>query len=161
MNETEIYTQTLKKDYCDDYFKEKSYSGTIESSILHLICDMFSDDELQINATQIVSEDERRERVIKARGMFFYFLNKFLGYSNYAISLKYGFHNINIGKLIKKHETNIEKEPFIFHIHKTIWSNGEIWKSNGVVSEKNIVVEVDSKHKRTINKLTKKHENND
>jgi len=161
MNETQIYEQTLSNNYCDDYFINKTYSGTIESSILHLIADMFSDDTLQINGTQIICEDERKERVIQARAMFFWYLNKSLGYSIYAISIKYGFHSNNVGKIIKKHTVNIENEPFIFFIHKKIFEIGEIWKSYGVLSEKNIVIEVKSKHEKTISKLEKKHKNYD
>jgi len=157
MQETELYTHTLTNKFCDEWFKDKSYSGTIESSILHLIADMFSDDELKINGTQIICDDERRERVLQARAMFFYFLNKFLGYSNYAISRKYGFHNINIGKLIHRHEYNIKNIPFIFYIHKTIWNMGDIWKINGLVSEQNIISDIDSKQKKNISKLDKKH----
>ena len=159
MSETQIYTHTLTNKFSDEYFAQKTYSGTIESSILHLIADMFSDDTTQINGTEIICEDIRKERIVQARAMFFWYLNKCLGYSHWDIFHKYGFSNVNVCNLIKKHEVDIEINPFIFHIHKSIWDMGEIWKKNGVVSEKNIV-EVNAKHNKKINKLTKRHDDN-
>jgi MarR-like DNA-binding transcriptional regulator SgrR of sgrS sRNA len=158
MNDTEIYTYTLTNKFSDDYFSHKSYSGTIESAILHLIADMFSDDELQINCTQIICEDERKERIIQSRAMFFYFLNKYLAYSHFAICRKYGFHNINVGKLIKKHELAIEKEPFVFHIHKTIWNKCEILKET-CMNEKGEYIIYKTKQERQIKKIENKLEN--
>jgi hypothetical protein len=92
--------------------------------------------------------------------MFFYFINKFLEQSCYSISKSYGFNHNNIGKLVKKHQNNIENYPYIFHLHKIMWKKAEIWKSSMII-ENGLETIIEAKHNKLILKLEKKHRNYD